>query len=328
MTAGLVDSFGRHIDYVRLSVTDRCNLRCFYCLPERHRCDSNTRGHLNDDELVRLTAVFAGLGVGKLRLTGGEPLVRRNLAALAARLARLPGLTDVSLSTNGMLLSKQASALRQAGVARLNVSLDTLRPDRFATITRGGRLEAVLEGLRAAKAAGFRPIRINMLAMKGFNDDEFEEMVRFCLEHGFTLRLIETMPVGDPGRLGAARYLDLQEVKRRLSRAYRLTPSVLPGGGPARYYRVDGTAAHVGFITALSRHFCQSCNRVRLSAAGTLYLCLGRDDKAELGPLLRQGAGDDALRDAILAAVARKPERHSFRERPGQVVRFMSQTGG
>ena len=236
MTGKLIDSFGRHIDYVRLSVTDRCHLRCFYCLPDRHRCVSHKQQHLNDDELVRLLAIFTGLGVGKVRLTGGEPLVRRDLAVLAARLARLPGLSDLSLSTNGMLLSKLAPALRRAGVARLNVSLDTLRPERFASITRGGRLEEVLAGLRSAQAAGFRPIRINMLTLKDFNEDEFEDMVRFCVEHDFTLRLIEPMPVGDPGRAGTGHYLDLQAVKQRLSATYRLTPSTLAGGGPARYY--------------------------------------------------------------------------------------------
>lgn len=327
MTGKLIDAFGRHIDYVRLSVTDRCNLRCFYCLPERHRCVSHKQ-HLNDDELVRLLAIFTGLGIGKVRLTGGEPLVRRDLTVLAARLARLPGLSDLSLSTNGMLLSKLAPALRRAGVARLNVSLDTLRPERFATITRGGRLEEVLAGLRSAQAAGFRPIRINMLALKDFNEDEFEDMVRFCVEHDFTLRLIEPMPVGDPGRAGTGHYLDLQAVKQRLSATYRLTPSTLAGGGPARYYRINGTSAHIGFITALSRHFCQSCNRVRLSAEGTLYLCLGQNDKTELGSLLRRGANDEELGRAILEAMARKPERHVFRERPGQVIRFMSMTGG
>jgi len=328
MIAPLFDSYGRRIEYVRLSVTDRCSLRCFYCLPKGTRAFAEPAHWLTFDEIERVTAAFAALGVRRMRLTGGEPLLRRDLPELARRIAALPGIEDVSLSTNAVLLADHAKALRRAGVARVNVSLDTLRPDRFARITGSDRFAAVIAGLLAAKAAGFRPIKINMVALKGINDDEFEDMVEFCLAHDFTLRLIETMPMGSAGRLASRHFLDLQEVRARLAEQYELIPSAMPGGGPARYVRVGGTRLHIGFITPISQHFCATCNCVRLSVDGTLYLCLGQDDKLELRPLLRRGIDDDELRQAIAGAVARKPWRHEFRERPEHVVRFMSMTGG
>jgi cyclic pyranopterin phosphate synthase len=328
MQEQLTDSFGRRIEYVRLSVTDRCNLRCFYCLPGDFRNFSEPDEWLGFDEIERVIAAFASLGVSKIRLTGGEPLIRRGLPDLAGRLARLPGIADLSLSTNAVLLAHQAGALRAAGVRRINVSLDTLRPDRFAAITHGGRLDKVLEGIMAARRAGFAPIKINMLALKGINDDEFEDMVEFCLEHDFTLRFIETMPVGATGREATRHYLDLQEVKRRLAGCFNLIPGVMPGGGPARYMQVAGTRLRIGFITPISQHFCATCNRVRLSADGTLYLCLGQDYRYDLRALLRSGADSAQLKAAIVQALVLKPERHEFREKPRQVIRFMSMTGG
>lgn len=324
----LIDPFGRRIEYVRLSVTDRCNLRCFYCLPRGFSDFAEPEAWLGFDEIERVVGVFARLGVSKVRLTGGEPLVRRDLPDLAARLSQLPGITDLSLSTNGVLLAHKVEALREAGVRRVNVSLDTLKPERFAEITGGGRLDKVIEGLMTAKRAGFAPIKINMLALKGINEDEFEDMVVFCLENDFTLRLIETMPVGNAGDETMKHYLDLQEVRQRLARRFDLIPGVMPGGGPARYLQVAGTSMRIGFITPISRHFCATCNRVRLSADGTLYLCLGQNHQYALRPLLRGGATDTEIEAAILAALALKPERHEFRERPQQVVRFMSMTGG
>jgi cyclic pyranopterin phosphate synthase len=328
MPPTLTDPFGRRIEYVRLSVTDRCNLRCSYCLPGGFTGFDEPDDRLSFDEIERVIGAFARLGVSKVRLTGGEPLVRRGLSGLAARLARLPGITDLSLSTNAVLLARNAGALRQAGVHRLNVSLDTLRPERFAEITGGGRLDKVLEGLMAGKRAGFAPIKLNMVALKGVNDDEFEDMMEFCLEHDFALRFIETMPVGDAGRGAMAHFLDLQEVKRRLARRFDLIPGVMPGGGPARYMQVAGTRLRIGFITPLSQHFCATCNRVRLSAGGVLYLCLGQDHRYALRPLLRAGAGDAELEAAIRAALTLKPERHEFREQPWRTIRFMSMTGG
>ncbi len=328
METRLTDSFQRTIEYVRLSVTDRCDLRCHYCLPEGYRDFQEPAEWLTFDEIERVLRAFAALGVRRVRLTGGEPLTRHGLPELAARLSRLPGVEDLSLSTNAVQLKKFAGVLYRAGVRRLNVSLDSLRPDRFAAITGGGRLDKVLDGLMAAKAVGFTPIKLNMVALRGVNDDEFEDMVRFCLEHDFTLRLIETMPVGDTGRAAAGHYLDLQDVRRRLAEKFELLPAVMSGGGPARYVQLAGTDLRIGFITPLSQHFCETCNRVRLAADGTLYLCLGQDDKLELRPLLRAGITDEELKHEIRASMARKPERHEFREQPGKIVRFMARTGG
>ena len=327
MQTKLIDPFGRPIEYVRLSVTDRCDLRCSYCMPRGFRGFEVPEHWLTFDEIERVIGAFGRLGVNRIRLTGGEPLVRKNLPALAARLAALPGILDLSLSTNATRLARQAGALREAGISRINVSLDSLRAQRFREIT-GGKLDKVLSGLMAGKVSGFSPIKINTVVMAGVNDDEVEDMVEFCIEHDFTLRFIETMPMGDTGRAASRRYLDLQEVRRRLEQRFDLLPGVMPGGGPARYVQVAGTRLRIGFITPISQHFCATCNRVRLSVDGTLYLCLGQDDKLELRPLLRAGVSDAALEQAIVAAIARKPERHAFRDKPEQVLRFMSITGG
>ncbi len=327
MQKTLTDSYGRRIDYIRLSLTDRCNLRCFYCLPRGFKDFTEPAHWLSFGEIERVIKAFAELGVSRVRLTGGEPLIRRHLPQLVERLAGLAGIVDLSLSTNASLLARHAVTLRQAGISRLNVSLDTLKPERFAAIT-GGRLAQVVDGLMAAKAAGFHPIKINMLALKDINDDEFEDMVEFCLEHDFTLRLIETMPMGDTGRCSSKHYLNLQAVKKELARKFDLTPTVLPGGGPARYVRVNGTKLCIGFITPISQHFCKTCNRVRLSADGTLFLCLGHAHSYALRPLLRRGISNAALKDAITAAVDRKPERHEFCDKTVHVLRLMSMTGG
>jgi cyclic pyranopterin phosphate synthase len=328
MDPSLIDPFNRPIDYLRLSVTDRCDLRCQYCLPSGYRDFTEPDHWLTFDEIERLVRAFTELGVRRVRLTGGEPLTRRGLPELARRLAALPRLQDLSLSTNAVQLARDAAALRRAGVSRLNVSLDSLRADRFAEITGGGKLARVLAGLEAARAEGFAPIKINMVVLGGANEDEIGDMVRFCIDRGFTLRLIETMPVGDTGRSASRRYVDLQSVRKRLENEFTLVPATMPGGGPARYYRVADTDLRIGFITPISQHFCETCNRVRLAADGALYLCLGQNDKVEMRPLLRGGADDEELKAAIRGAVARKPERHEFREVPARVVRFMSQTGG
>ncbi|WP_126456972.1 GTP 3',8-cyclase MoaA [Sulfuriflexus mobilis] len=323
----LIDSFNRPIEYLRLSVTDRCDLRCNYCMPRDFHDFEDQEHILSFEEIERVVGIFGTLGVKRVRLTGGEPLVRKGLPELAARLSALPGIEDLSLSTNAVRLAKHAEALAQAGISRINVSLDSLRPERFKEIT-SGKLEKVIDGLMAAKQAGFQPIKLNMVAMRGVNDDEFEDMVDFCLEHNFTLRFIETMPMGDTGRGATDYYLSLQTVKQQLSERYELVPGVMAGGGPAKYMQVADTDLRIGFITPISQHFCETCNRVRLSADGTLYLCLGQDDKLELRPLLRRGVSDDGLREAILGAIARKPEKHEFREKPSQQVRIMSMTGG
>ena len=328
MEPRLIDAFNRSIEYIRVSVTDRCDLRCTYCLPPGHHDFIEPEDWLTFDEIERVIRAFTELGVYRVRLTGGEPLTRHHLPELAARLSALPHLEDLSLSTNGVQLRKQAGALRDAGVKRINVSLDSLQPARFAAITGGGKLNKVLDGLAAARDAGLHPVKINMVVMNGVNDDEIENMVQYCIDHDFTLRLIETMPMGDTGRSASSHYLDLEVVRRRLEERFDLVPAVMPGGGPARYVQVAGTGLRIGFITPISRHFCERCNRVRLSADGALYLCLGQDDKVELRPLLREGISDDGLKEAIRAAIARKPEKHEFREQPQKIVRFMSRTGG
>jgi len=323
----LVDPFNRPIEYVRLSVTDRCDLRCGYCMPKGFHDFEEPEHWLDFDEVERVMAAFGRLGVTRVRLTGGEPLVRKDLPQLAARLSALPGIEDLSLSTNATRLTKHAHALKASGISRINVSLDSLRADRFKEITQG-KLEKVLDGLMAARDAGFQPIKINMVVMAGINDDEVEDMVNFCIEHDFTLRFIETMPMGETGLSASQHYVDLQTVRKRLEQRFELLPGVMPGGGPARYVRVVGTELRIGFITPISQHFCETCNRVRLSVDGTLYLCLGQNDKVELRPLLRDGASDTELEDAIRSAIDMKPERHEFRDKPEQVVRFMSVTGG
>jgi len=323
----LIDPFGRPIEYVRLSVTDRCDLRCNYCIPKGFRDFEEPEHWLTFAEIERVMGAFGRLGVKRVRLTGGEPLVRKDLPVLAARLAALPGIDDLSLSTNATRLDKHAVALRASGVSRINASLDSLRADRFKEITQG-KLEKVLAGLMAAKAAGFAPVKINMVVMAGVNDDEVEDMVDFCIEHDFTLRFIETMPMGATGLSASEHYVNLQVVRKQLEKRFDLIPGVMPGGGPARYVRVAGTELRIGFITPISQHFCETCNRVRLSVDGTIYLCLGQDDKLELRPLLRAGASDQDIEQAILEAIARKPERHEFRDNPEKILRFMSVTGG
>jgi cyclic pyranopterin phosphate synthase len=323
----LRDKFGRSIEYLRLSVTDRCDLRCQYCLPKGFKDFQEPAEWLNFDEIERITRAFGELGTRRIRITGGEPLLRPNLPELAGRLSRLPGIEDLSLSTNATRLVKQAAALKAAQVSRLNVSLDSLRAERFRTLT-GGKLQKVIDGLMAAKDAGFTPIKINMVVLKDTNEDEIEDMVEFCIEHDFTLRFIETMPMGSTGLDATNRYVNLQDIKTKLAEQFELLPGVMPGGGPARYVRVAGTDLRIGFITPMSQHFCETCNRVRLSVDGTLYMCLGQNDQYPLREILRSGCSDDELKQHIVNAIQLKPERHEFTTNPTQIVRFMSSTGG
>lgn len=324
----LSDRFGRDIRYLRISVTDRCDLRCQYCLPKGFSDFSEPEDWLSSAEIERIVTRFARMGVTHLRLTGGEPLVRRNIVDLAECLAAIPGIDDLSLSTNAVRLAGLAEPLRQAGVRRINVSLDSLNPATYSAITGGGKLEKVLEGLEAAKTAGFAPIKLNTVVMRGVNDTEIEDIFEFAIEKGYALRLIETMPVGATGQEALDRFIDLETIRRRLSSRHELIPDILPGAGPARYYRVAGSNAHIGFITPLSRHFCQTCNRVRLSVEGDLFTCLGDEHRYPLRPMLRTGCSDEELASHLLKAIQLKPERHEFNEQPTRVVRFMSMTGG
>jgi cyclic pyranopterin phosphate synthase len=261
-------------------------------------------------------------------MTGGEPLVRRHLPVLAEKLANTPGIEDLSLSTNGVQLSRYAHKLYDAGINRLNVSLDTLDPTLFHQLTGGGKLSKVLQGLMAAKTAGFGPVKINMVVMEGVNDHEVVAMTRFCMRHGFILRFIETMPMGEGGQSAFNTYLPLDIVKERLEKHYRLSPCITPGGGPARYMRVYNSDLTVGFITPISQHFCETCNRVRLSVDGTLYLCVGHNDSYPLRELLRSGISDRKLQGHIREAISLKPQRHNFNGNSEQVIRPMGYTGG
>lgn len=324
----LRDRFGRTIDYLRVSVTDRCDLRCTYCMPAGFKGFEPAKNRLSFDEIERVVGTFARLGVANIRLTGGEPLMRPQLPELVKRLSSLPGVRDLSLSTNGTQLGKHARALKDAGLSRLNVSLDSLRRERIQQITGRDVLDAVLSGLMSSKEVGFSPIKINMVAASGINDDsDIENMVAFCMEHGFVLRLIEAMPVGDCGR--NAGYIDLQPIKQGLQSRFGLVDEIVANGsGPARYLRSPDGQFAIGFITPISQHFCSTCNRVRLAADGVLYMCLGQEEKFDLRPLLRSGASDAELAQAIVAAIDLKPERHEFRENRSRVIRVMARTGG
>lgn len=326
-TPSMTDSFGRVIDYLRVSVTDRCDMRCNYCLPKAYKGFHEPGDWLSYPETSRLVGLFMRLGICKVRLTGGEPLLRRNLHELVQKIAALPGLQDLSLSTNGAHLEAQAHALKAAGLQRLNVSLDTLDAGRFERITQRNCLDDVLDGIQRARELGFRTIKINMVVQAGINDDEVEDMLQFAIQNGLVLRLIETMPIGHH-ELGHAA-VDLTAMVRHLVKKYALIPCAEPiRTGPARTWKAPGTSAILGVITPMSQHFCDSCNRLRLGVDGTLYPCLGHNDATPLGQMMRDGATDASLMDAMSQAVLRKPERHEFHERPERVVRFMSATGG
>ncbi len=328
----MIDPFGRAITYLRVSVTDRCDLRCVYCMAEDMHFLPKAE-LLSLEELYRVCAAFMRLGTRKLRITGGEPLVRRDVMSLFRGLgSRIgEGLDEVTLTTNGTLLDRHAADLFAAGVRRVNVSLDTLDPARFAAITRWGKIEKTLEGIFAAKTAGLA-VKINAVALKGVNEHEFDTMLAWCGEHGFDLCLIETMPLGAIDGDRADQYLPLSLVRARLRQTWTLEETGYRTGGPARYFTVAETGHRIGFITPLTHNFCESCNRVRLTCTGTLYMCLGQDDQADLRQTLRSGASDEALEAAIRAAIARKPKGHDFiidrRHTQPALERHMSVTGG
>lgn len=323
----LQDRFGRRIDYLRLSVTDRCDLRCSYCMPDGFKDYAEPANWLRFDEIVRVVRAFTTLGVSRLRLTGGEPLMRRGLSQLVGALRDVPGLADISLSTNATRLDRHAAALKAAGLDRLNISLDSLDRNCMQHVTGRDSLDAVLRGIMAGKTAGLGPIKLNMVLMHGVNDHEVERMLAFCIKNDFILRLIETMPIGRTGRQSG--HLPVSAVLPALVERFGLVPAVRElGGGPARYWQTADGRGHLGVITPVSQHFCASCNRVRLSVDGTLYPCLGDEARIPLGPLLRDGCNDAELQDAIRQGIELKPERHHFAEQPGKIIRFMSQTGG
>jgi len=327
----LVDRYGRHVSYLRISVTDRCDFRCVYCMSE-DMTFLPKKEVLSFEEIETISAAFVKRGVTRLRLTGGEPLVRRDIMDLVRTLGRHlgHGLDELTLTTNGSQLSKHAESLAQAGVRRLNVSLDTLSPDRFRAITRRGRFEDVMSGIDAAQDAGLE-IKINMVAMRGVNDDEIEPMMAWAHARNMGLTLIEGMPLGEVGIDRVDTYLPLREMHDSLARRYTLEKLAKKTGGPARYVRVAETGGVLGFITPMSHNFCESCNRVRLTATGQLFLCLGQDDQVNLRDALRDG-GLPALDAALDQAMLLKPKGHDFvidRNRPEPALgRHMSVTGG
>ena len=327
----MIDPFGRTISYIRVSVTDRCDFRCVYCMAEDMTFLPKS-DLLTLEELDRICSAFVRKGVKKIRLTGGEPLVRRNVMSLVRNLSRhlqTGALEELTLTTNGSQLSKFAGELAAAGVKRINVSVDSLDPATFETITRGGKLPTVLEGIAAAKAAGLA-VKINTVALKGINDGDLDALLEWCGRDGIDLTLIETMPMGDVDHHRADRYLSLTEARRMLAGRWTLEDIPYRTGGPARYVRVKETGRKLGFITPLSHNFCESCNRVRLTCTGTLYMCLGQDDAADLRAPLRASESDELLDAAIEAAIRRKPKGHDFvieRAAPA-VQRHMSVTGG
>lgn len=327
--SALTDRFGRRIEYLRLSVINRCNLRCFYCRPAKDRVTPRIE-HLAPDGFVRVARAFARLGVSRVRLTGGEPMLRRDLESIVEGVATLPGIKDVSLSTNGYLLDRRAHRLRDAGLRRVNLSLDSLDPARFHTITRVGRLERVMSGIDAALSAGLFPVKLNMVVLRGVNDDEIPAMLEFAAASRLELRFIETMPLGTPGREAMCRHVPAREILQRV-RAHAgqdLVPvTSSAGAGPARCYRLGASGGTVGVIAAVSRHFCAACNRVRLSASGDLLLCLGQEHRVSLRPLIDAGAGDVEMEEAIRVAIRRKPWSHEFLAGGGSAVN-MSNVGG
>ena len=329
----IIDPFGRHVSYLRVSVTDRCDFRCHYCMSENMTFLPKS-DVLSLEELDRLCSAFIRKGVKKIRITGGEPLVRRNIMSLFRNLGqhlKTSALEELTLTTNGSQLAKYAAELFECGVRRINVSVDTLNPNKFQQITRWGNLDKVLDGIAAAKAAGLA-IKINSVALKNFNEEEFDTLIKWCGIEGFDLTLIETMPMGDINSDRIDQYLPLSIVRERLEKKWSLNDIPYRSGGPARYVKVTETGQRLGFITPLTHNFCESCNRVRLTCTGTLYMCLGQDDAADLRTPLRKSEADRILEGAIDEAIKRKPKGHDFiieRGRSGPAVtRHMSVTGG
>jgi len=327
------DAYNRPISYLRISVTDRCNLRCAYCMPPEGIPWVPHEDILTYEEIETVVRAAAELDISKVRVTGGEPLVRLDIVELVRMLALIPGVDDLAMTTNGMLLSRYASSLAEAGLQRVNISLDSLQPKRFRSITRGGRLEDVLEGMEAARRVGLEPIKINTVVIRGMNDDEVVELASRTMEAGWNLRFIELMPVGNGGWLGdewTQKVVSAEEIRQRIeSTLGTLEPAkVSAGSGPARYYRLPGAQGTLGFITAISEHFCYRCNRMRLTADGQLRPCLLSDEEIDLRGPLRRGAGVAEIKELLLKGVESKPRQHDLAESHRPKKRSMSQIGG
>jgi len=327
-----LDSLSRPINYLRISVTDRCNLRCVYCMPADGVPDKFSHGHiLSYEEIASVVRAAAEVGISKIRLTGGEPLARLGIIDLVEMIAGTPGIDDVSMTTNAILLPRYAAELRRAGLNRVNISLDTLRSDRFHQITRLGRLEDVFAGIGAATRAGLQPIKLNCVVMRGVNDDEIVDFARLTLREDWHIRFIEVMPLGSTAGLAKMEHMPVSEVRERIEQSLgALTPAEKGdrANGPARYYRLENAVGTVGFIAAVSEHFCFSCNRLRLTADGKLRPCLLSDEEIDLREALRSGAGSKELQELLRTAIESKPAGHHLSEDVIPSARQMSQIGG
>lgn len=328
-----LDAYNRPISYLRISVTDRCNLRCVYCMPPEGVPWVPHDSILTYEEIGTVVRAASELGISKVRLTGGEPLVRLGIEELVRTISQVPGIDDLAMTTNGILLSRHAVDLKAAGLQRVNISLDSLRPDRFERITRGGRLEEVLEGMESARRAGLDPIKINSVVIRGVNDDEVLDLARRTMVEGWHLRFIELMPVGSGGLIGDQwrdQVVTAEEIRRKIESALgRLEPArISVGNGPARYYRLPGAQGTLGFITPISEHFCYRCNRMRLTADGQLRPCLVSDEEIDLRTPLRRGAGVEEIKGLLLKGVESKPREHHLTESFSPRRRTMSQLGG
>jgi len=330
----MLDNYQRDINYLRISITDRCNLRCRYCMPKEGLSLIGHDDILRYEEILRVVRIAVSLGVAKVRITGGEPLVRRGIVPFVAALKSVPGIQDLSLTTNGVLLERCAADLFKAGVRRINISLDSLNPDKYQKITRGGCLDDVLQGIAAVYAQGFSPIKINVVAIKGFNDDEILDFARLTLDSPYQIRFIELMPLGHPGRDNLGKYLASEVIMRTIAGKYTLSP--VNGerermDGPAKMYRIAGGMGEIGFISPVSHHFCHLCNRLRLTADGNLRACLLSDAEVDLKTPLRTGCTDSLLETLIKEAIAGKPRKHEvqFDEQSlRKCVKNMSAIGG
>ena len=326
-----IDDFGRPIDYLRVSVTDRCNLRCVYCMPAEGVQHRDMNEILTFEEIETVVRAASELGISKLRLTGGEPLARLGIEDLVGMLARVPGLDDLSMTTNGTLLADKAEALALAGLNRVNISLDTLKPDRFQYITRRGRLDNVLQGIEAAKSAGLQPVKINVVVVRGLNEDEVIDFARLSVDEGWHVRYIEMMPIGTDPTWRSDDHVPIHEIRTWITETIGpLHPAAMErGGGPARYYRIAGSdTGTIGFISPVTEHFCDMCNRLRLTADGRLRPCLLSDVELDLRSILRSNASIESIRESLKRAISLKPRQHGLEEHITPQGRAMSEIGG
>ncbi len=326
---GLRDKFNRVIDYIRISITDRCNLRCIYCMPSEGVRPLEHKDILTYEEIMRIVGVAAALGVGKIRITGGEPLLRKDVVGFFSSIKKISGINDLSVTTNGTLLEKYSKELADAGVDRVNVSLDSLKAERYGEITRGGDINAVLAGIENARKNGLMPVKINMIPIRGINDDEIEDFARITLESDYHVRFIEFMPFSAGGLWSNERYVPCDEIKSRVEKIGCLTPVKARKNGPSKYYRIENAPGVVGFISAITHHFCEDCNRLRMTSDGKLRPCLFSETEIDLKPALRGGASDAEIERLLKLAIEIKPKGHDINGGQNlKILQYMSRIGG